>query len=131
MQLARRRDVSWTFGIRWQNVVLWGALILSLPVALLGMLLPANEYASWGGSGVDCDGPAAVVIAAFTAIIVYGLAGLVFIRRTVRGRRWGAGLAAVACIALVAGLGNNWRNANREADTEHYRQVCVDPAPRR
>lgn len=131
MQLTRRREVSWTFGIRWQNVVLWGALVLFLPVALFGMLLPANEYASWGGGGVDCDGPAAVVIAAFTATIVYGLAGLVFIRRAVRGRRWGAGLAALACIALVAALANNWGNANREAGTGHYREVCLDPATRR
>lgn len=131
MQLVQRKTVSWTFGIRWQNVVLWGALILGLPFALLGIVLYPNEYASWGGGGVDCDGPVGVVAAAFVAILVYAPAGLVFLRRAVRGRRWGAGLAAAACIVLVAGLANNWRNANREAATEHYRQVCLDPAPRR
>lgn len=131
MQLARRREISWTSGIRWQNVVLWGALILGVPFAFFGTVLHANEYASWGGSGVDCDGPAAIVTAAFAGILVYGPAGIVFIRRAVRGRRWGAGLAAAACIALVAGLANNWANANREAGTEHYRQVCLDPATRR
>ncbi|HST59018.1 MAG TPA: hypothetical protein VLK84_10025 [Longimicrobium sp.] len=131
MQLPRRREHSWTFGIRWQNVVLWGALVLGLPFALFGMLMPANEYASWGGGGVDCDGPGVVVMLAFFSSLVYGVAALVFIRRAVRGRRWGAGLAAAACIALVAGEVNNWGNANREASTSSYREICLDPATRR
>ncbi|HYW11511.1 MAG TPA: hypothetical protein VE871_06120 [Longimicrobium sp.] len=131
MQPTRRKQASRTFGIRWQNVVLWGTVILGLPVVFVGILLQLNEYYSPAGGYVNCDGPVMARMAAVLATILYWPAGLVFLRRAVRGRRWGAGLAAAACIGIVAGAGTTWENANRQESTSRFREACVDPYPRR
>jgi hypothetical protein len=110
--------------IPWRGVVFWGVLILSLPLAFLGVVGMANEYASWGGGGVDCDGPAAIWFSALPAVVVYGLAALVFIRRAFRRRGWGAGVGALACLLLVLALANNLGNAYREASQPYYSEVC-------
>lgn len=109
---------------RKRDVALWAVLVLFLPVAFLGLVIQPNEYASWGGSGVDCDGPALVAFAV-PAAVVYGLGGLLLLRRTVRRRSWGAGIAALACAALVAGLVANTRAANREAAQPYYIETCL------
>jgi hypothetical protein len=111
--------------IPWRGVVFWGVLILFLPLAFLGVVVPANEYASWGGGGVDCDGPAGIWFSAVPAMIVYGLAALVFIHRAFRRRSWGAGMGALACLLLVLALANNLGNAYREAAQPYYSELCL------
>jgi hypothetical protein len=109
--------------VRWRSVALWTVLLLGLPLAFLGLVVPANKYESWGGSGVDCDGPALLMFA-IPAAVVYALGALVFIRRAVRRRWTGDVLMAVACIALVVALVNNIGNARREQGESSYQETC-------
>lgn len=112
--------------ISWRGILFWGVLVLFLPLAFVGLVALPNEYESWGGGGVDCDGPAAIMLAAWPTAIVYGLAGLVFILRAFRRRSWGAGVGALLCVLLVFGLTNNIRAAAREAAEPSYREICLD-----
>jgi hypothetical protein len=38
----------------------YGILALGLPLALVGISIPPNEYDALGFAGLDCDGPASV-----------------------------------------------------------------------
>lgn len=65
---ATRRLLKW---------VGWAVLVLALPVALMGALMPANQYqTALGVDALDCDGPMSVYLFALPALLVYG-AGLV------------------------------------------------------
>ena len=101
----------------------WTVFALFLPVALLGLMLQANEYRAWGGSGVDCDGPFLLVFA-IPAAIVYAVLALVFTRRAVMLRSWGSGVAVILCGVLAAGLWSNVRAARAELEDPGHRQVC-------
>jgi hypothetical protein len=107
----------------WRPAVPWAVFVLFLPVAFLGLVLLPNEYRSWGGSGVDCDGPFLRVFA-IPAAIVYALLGSIFIARALMLRSWAAGVAVVFCGLLVAGLCNNIRKAQAELEDPDHRQVC-------
>lgn len=109
--------------VRRRGVALWVLLAAALPLAFLGLVSHANEYRSWGGSGVDCDGPALLMFA-WPAAVVYTFGALVFIRRAIRRFRVGPALAAVLCVLLVVGLAANIRAAHRELNDPGYRLVC-------
>lgn len=121
-------STMWRGGTRisWSGTLFWGVLILFLPLAFVGLVALPNEYESWGGSGVDCDGPAAIALAAWPSVIVYGIAALVFIRRAFRRRSWTSGAAVVACALLLVGLAKNIRAADREAAEPSYREICLN-----
>jgi hypothetical protein len=108
---------------RWRQAAPWAALVLFLPVAVLGLTLLPNEYESWGGSGVDCDGPYLLVFAG-PAAVVYALLTLVFGVRAVRRRDWAPGLGALLSALLVAGLWGNIREARAELADPDHRLVC-------
>ena len=54
-------------------------LVLCLPIALMAIITPANEYLAQGIDAVDCDGPLSVFIFAIPAYFLYGLGFLFFI----------------------------------------------------
>jgi len=108
---------------RWRKRAPWIVLVLFLPVAFLGLVTHANEYKSWGGGGVDCDGPFLLVLAE-PAAIVYAILAVIFIRRALVRRSWMSGVAVVFCAALVAGLLGNIREARAELKDPGYREVC-------
>jgi len=93
-------------GLKWLG---WAALILGLPLALMGAITPPNEYqATLGIDALDCDGPAGVYLFAVPALLIYG-AGLV-----INGRAWRKGtnlLLALACAVLCIALGMNLARA--------------------
>jgi hypothetical protein len=80
----------------------WSLLLLGVPVAFLGVRTPPNEYkATLGVDALDCDGPFAVYLAAFPALILYGTALII------HGLRWRKRtnlVVAVVCFALCIGL---------------------------
>ena len=98
-------------------------MLLCLPLCLLALLTPANEYRDLGIQGaVDCDGPLSVLIFAVPALLAY-LAGLTAFARSARRKR-GARDAAVAvaagliCLALgfaVAAAAREWRSADHRS----------------
>jgi hypothetical protein len=110
----------------------WIVFVLFFPLALFGLIISPNEYESWGGSGVDCDSPAAILFLAFPAAVAYALVAIVFIRRAIRRRGWVPGVAALVCVALVALLARNIRAANAEGADPVNQEVCAGrsvPAP--
>lgn len=110
----------------------WIVFVLFLPAALFGLIIPANEYESWGGSGVDCDGPAAILFLAFPAAVAYALVAIALARRAIRLRGWIPGVAALFCVLLVALLARNIRAANAESADPVNQEVCAGrsiPAP--
>lgn len=102
----------------------WIVFVLFFPPALFGLIIPPNEYESWGGSGVDCDSPAAILFLALPAAVAYALVAIVFIRRAIRRRGWVPGAAALFCVLLVALLARNIRAANAEAAGPAHQEVC-------
>lgn len=100
-------------------------LALGLPVAVLGALLPVNEYGSLDidqAGIVDCDGPLGVLIFAIPAMVFYGAAALraIYLRRT--AMRWHLGVAAICsimclCVApnLVQAIAADTQNDASEA----------------
>lgn len=108
---------------RWRGAAPWLALALGLPLAVMGLALQANEYRSWGGSGVDCNGPFLLVFAV-PAAIVYAFLALVFLGRVLVLRSWTAALAAAFSVLLVAGLWENIRQARAELSDPDHQLVC-------
>lgn len=116
-QTTRRID-----GIR--RAAPWIVLALFLPAAFFGIVLPANEYERWGGSGVDCDGAAAILFLALPAAAAYAVVAAVLARRAIRRRGWVPGAAALLCVVLVALLVRNIRVANAQAADPAHQEVC-------
>ena len=102
----------------------WVLLVLGLPLAAFGLLLPPNEYESWGGSGVDCDGPFLLAFA-LPALAIYLVCSIALSRRTVLARSWPAAIAALFCLALVLALGANGLSAINELRRPDHRASCA------
>ncbi|MCI4591464.1 hypothetical protein MOK15_15365 [Sphingobium sp. BYY-5] len=94
----------------------YAVLLAMAPIAMLGLSGTPNEYRAMGIDAVDCDGPISVLIFAVPALIVYGAASAIFLRRWRRRRFL---VAAILCALLSVGLlwniggalGEQWRNA--------------------
>ena len=84
----------------------WAALLLALPLALLGALLPPNEYeASLGIRALDCDGPFSVYLFAGPALLIYGTGAVVNgLRRQRRIDVIVASVCLLICAALLVNL---------------------------
>lgn len=85
------------------------ALVLCLPIAILGAILPVNEYLAADGAltgAVDCDGPMSVLLFAGPTLIFYAsnAAGLFWTRE--RAPRWHIGMAIFCLIVSIAVLPN-------------------------
>lgn len=99
----------------------YAALILALPLALFG-LTPANEYESWGGAGVDCDGPGTVLFFAPLGLLIYGAGALL------NGRHYRQPfklVVAMICLGICLTLSANIYSAIREQRiNEQHRETC-------
>jgi hypothetical protein len=102
----------------------WIALGLFVPAAFFGIVVPPNEYESWGGSGVDCDSPAVILGLGAPAAAAYVLIALVLARRALHRRAWVPGVGALACVLLVALLARNLRAATAETADPIHQEVC-------
>jgi len=97
------------FGLR---LLGWSVLLLGLPIALLGAILPPNEYAkTLGIDALDCDGPSKVYIFAVPALLLYGAAFVVYGRGL---RRRADLIVALLCIVVCAALAVNLIRARAE-----------------
>lgn len=103
-----------------------GLLILGLPLALLGAVLPVNEYTAFesGQTGmVDCDGPFGVLILAVPAFAVY--AGIFLVACTSSAfRKRSAVIVALISISMAALVIPNMINAVMEMSERNHREVC-------
>ncbi|MCZ7468645.1 hypothetical protein M0412_13220 [Agrobacterium sp. O3.4] len=84
----------------------YAVLAAMLPVAVLGITTPPNEYRAVGIEAVDCDGPISVLIPAVPALVAYAIIGWVFLSGTKRHRSLISGsICVVISLALIWNIG--------------------------
>ncbi|HSS21570.1 MAG TPA: hypothetical protein VLL54_15965 [Pyrinomonadaceae bacterium] len=100
-------------------------VVIFLPVALLGLLLPINDYEAEGLSGLaDCDGPISTMILIGPSLVVYA-AGAVYYALVLKGPRRVV-LAVLCALMMVAAGAKTWA-AYREKSRPEYRSHCEGP----
>ncbi|MEI1249115.1 hypothetical protein [Rhizobium aouanii] len=78
-------------------VASYRVLPLTIPLAALAVVSPANEYRAQGIAAPDCDGPLQVLILAVPAVFIYG-AGALLANRA--GRRFHR-LVSILCLIIA------------------------------
>jgi hypothetical protein len=97
-------------------------VIIFLPIALMGLILPINDYEIEGLSSLaDCDGPLAVMLLIGPSLVVY-VAGAIYYALVLKGRRRVV-LATLCALMIVAVCGKAWA-AYRETTRPVYRSHC-------
>jgi hypothetical protein len=74
-------------------------LVLCLPIALMAIITPANEYLAQGIDAIDCDGPISVFIFSIPSYLLYGIGFIFFAIRYSRNS-----LHSYLVITLLCGL---------------------------
>ena len=102
----------------------WVLLVLGLPLAALGLLLLPNKYESWGGSGIDCDGPILLVFS-LPALAIYLACAIALARRALLAKNLSAAVAALVCLTLIVALGENSFLAVKELRRPDHLASCA------
>ncbi|HKP36826.1 MAG TPA: hypothetical protein VJT71_08200 [Pyrinomonadaceae bacterium] len=109
----------------WRRVATSGVsviLLIFLPITLVGLLLPVNDYADQGLSSLaECDGPATVMLLVGPSLAVYA-AGSIYYAVFLRGQKRAVLLVLCAVMMLAAG-GKAWA-AYRETTRPVHRSHC-------
>lgn len=100
----------------------YAILLVMAPMAVLGLSGTPNEYRAIGIDAVDCDGPLSVLVFAVPALLVYGVAAAIFLRRWKRLRFLAAGFL---CALLSMGLLWNIGNATVELRKNNAEPICA------
>jgi hypothetical protein len=97
-------------------------VIMFLPIALLGLLLPINEYEIEGlNSLADGDGPLGTMLLIGPSIVVY-LAGAIYYALVLKGKR--RVVLAMLCAVMIVAVGGKAWAAYRETTRPVYRSHC-------
>jgi hypothetical protein len=101
-------------------------VITFLPITLVGLLLPVNDYRDMAiGDIPDCDGPLAIMLLIAPSLVVYAAGGAyyaVLLRR--RGRSaWAVALMIICVVMLTAAGGKGWA-AYAERSRPEHRNTC-------
>lgn len=97
-------------------------VIIFLPVTLLGLMLPINDYAAQGMSSLaECDGPGAVMLIVGPCLAAYA-AGAVYYAVFLKGQR--RGVLLVLCVLMMAAAGGRAWAAYRETTRPVHRRTC-------
>lgn len=87
--------------------ILIALLILGLPIALMAIITPANEYTAQGLDAIDCDSALTVFIFAIPAYLIYGLCFSQFFKKQQKEpSRFYMALTALCFIIIVALMPN-------------------------
>jgi hypothetical protein len=99
-------------------------VLIFLPITLLGLMLPINDYEAQGMSGLaDCDGPAAVMLFVVPSLVVYAGGAIYYAVHLKGGRR--DVLVFLCAVMMVAAGGKAWA-AYRETTTPQHQSRCVE-----
>jgi hypothetical protein len=99
-------------------------IIIFLPITLLGLMLPVNDYQAQGISGaVECDGPLAVMLFVGPSLAVYS-AGAVSYAVLLKGQKRNV-LVVLCAVMMVAAGGKAW-TAYREKSRPEHQSVCEE-----
>ncbi|MDR2012948.1 MAG: hypothetical protein LBQ20_07890 [Rhodanobacter sp.] len=97
---------------KWLGRLGLAVLVSALPLALLAIVAPPNDYKAEGIDAVDCDGPAVVFLLAVPALFLYGWGAFAY-GFNFRRRRLNLAIA-VLCTALCVLMGSNIARAVKE-----------------
>jgi hypothetical protein len=99
-------------------------VIIFLPITLFGLILPVNDYAAQGMSGVaECDGPGVVMLFVVPSLAVYA-AGAIYFALLLKGPK--RAVLAVLCAAMMIAAGGKVWAAYRETTRPVHRSTCGD-----
>ena len=97
-------------------------VIIFLPIMLLGLMLPVNDYQTQGLSGaVECDGPLTVMLFVGPPLAVYA-ASAVYHAVLLKGQKQSV-LVVLCTVMMVAAGGKAWAAYREKIRPEHQR-VC-------
>lgn len=97
-------------------------VIIFLPITLLGLMLPVNDYAAQGMSSLaECDGPGAVMLIVGPCLAVYA-AGAVYYGVLLKGQR--RVVLVVLCVVMMVAAGGKAWAAYRETTRAVHRRHC-------
>ncbi len=97
-------------------------VIIFLPITLLGLILPINDYEAQGMNGLaDCDGPSAVMLVVGSSFAVY-VVGAIYYAVLLNGQRRTV-LVLLCVVMMVAAGGKGWA-AYRETTRPQHRIHC-------
>ena len=98
------------------------ALVAGLPLAIIAMVQPVNEYRDMGISAVDCDGPGSVIMMSLPALLIYGGGAILFYRSA--GTRLQIA-PALCCLAIFFAVAVHVAEAAREMIQTDIAQICT------
>lgn len=94
----------------WRTVISWVVsiiLILFLPIALLGVILPIDDYQAQGLIGpIDCDGPIEVMLFIVPSLVIYA-AGAVYYGVRLKGQKRSV-LVILSVVMMLLVSGKAW-----------------------
>lgn len=97
-------------------------VLIFLPIALFGLLMPINEYEFEGLSGVaDCDGPLGTMLFIGPSLAVYA-AGAIYYAVVLNGRR--RVVLSVLCAVMLVAVAGKAFAAYREKSSPKHRSHC-------
>lgn len=97
-------------------------LIIFLPITLLGLIVPVNDYADQGMTSLaECDGPGTVMLLVGPSLLVYAGGAIYYVVMLKGGKR--AVLAVLCAVMMIAAGGKAWA-AYRETTRPVHKQVC-------
>jgi hypothetical protein len=97
-------------------------VIIFLPITLLGLILPIDDYQAQGLIGpVDCDGPLAVMLLVAPSLAVYA-AGAVYYAVLLKGQR--RSVPVVLCVVMMVAAGGKAWAVYREKVRPEHQSAC-------
>lgn len=97
-------------------------VIIFLPITLVGLMLPVNDYEAQGMSSLaECDGPGSVMLLVGPALVVYA-AGAIYYAVLLKGQRRVV-LVMLCVVMMVAAGGKAWA-AYRETTRPVHQRHC-------
>lgn len=97
-------------------------VIVFLPIALVGLMLPVNNYAAQGMTSLaECDGPLSVLLFVGPALVVYA-GGAIYYAVFLKGPR--RDLLVVLCAVMMIAAGWKAWAAYQETTRPVHQRVC-------
>jgi hypothetical protein len=97
-------------------------VVIFLPVVVMGLILPINDYRAQGMSGVaDCDGPLAVMLFIAPSLIVYA-GGAAYYALLLKGQS--RSVLVFLCVMMVLAAGAKTWAVLREQRSPEHQSTC-------
>ena len=98
-------------------------VIIFLPITLVGLMLPVNDYEAQRMSSLaECDGPASVMLLVGPSLAVYAAGAIYYAVFLKKGKRE---VLVVLCVVMMVAAGGKAWAAYRETTRPVHRIHCA------